>query len=99
MISSRIPSATWVERYETLRRHVLDRRDGLALEPLGLVLWLAQGMAGWMGSWAKAVEVPLPSPAMVAPLPMFPATSLWQQQITLLLAQITVQRLYPTAAL
>ncbi len=99
MISSRTPSATWVERYETLRRHVLDRRAGLALEPLGLVLWLAQGMAGWMCSWAKAVEAPPPSPAMVAPLPLFPATSLWQQQITLLLAQITVQRLYPTATL
>jgi hypothetical protein len=56
-------------------------------------------MAGWMGSWAKAVEAPPPSPTMVAPLPMFPATSLWQQQITLLLAQITVQHLYPTAAL
>jgi hypothetical protein len=99
MISTHTASATWAERYETLRRHVLDRRAGLALEPFGLVLWLAQGMAGWMGSWAKAVEAPPSSPAMVAPLPMFPATSLWQQQITLLLAQITVQRLYPTAAL
>jgi hypothetical protein len=99
MISSRTPSATWVERYETLRRHVLDRRGGFALEPLGLVLWLAQGMAGWMCSWAKAMEAPPPSPAMVAPLPMFPARSLWQQQLTLLLAQITVQHLYPTAAL
>jgi len=99
MILSQTPSATWVERYETLRRHVLAGRAGLALDPLGLVLWLAQGMAGWMCYWAKAVEAPPSSPAMVAPLPMFPATSLWQQQITLLLAQITVQRLYPTAAL
>jgi hypothetical protein len=56
-------------------------------------------MAGWMCSWAKAMEAPPPSPAMVAPLPMFPARSLWQQQTTLLLAQITVQHLYPTVAL
>jgi hypothetical protein len=52
-----------------------------------------------MGSWAKAVEAPPPSPTMLAPLPVFPAMSLWQQQVTLLLAQITVQYLYPTAAL
>jgi hypothetical protein len=99
MISSHTPSAIWVEGYETLRRHVLDRRAGLALDPLGLVLWLAQGMAGWMGYWAKALEVPQSSQATVAPLPMLPATSLWQQQVTLLLAQITIQRLYPAAAL
>ena len=99
MISSPTPSATWVERYETLRLHVLDNRPVLDVQPLGLVLWLAQGMVGWMRCWAKAVETPPPSPAVVAPLRPFPGTSLWQQQLTLLLAQITIQRLYPAASL
>jgi hypothetical protein len=95
MISSATPSATWVERYETLRLHVLDSRPTLQVQPLGLVLWLAQGMAGWMRCWARAVEAAPPPPAAVVPLRPFPATSLWQQQLTLLLAQMTVQRLYP----
>jgi hypothetical protein len=88
------PSTTWVERYETLRRHVLDGHHVFDSEPLSLVRWLAHGMAGWMRHWAKAVEV-ASSPAVVAPPLRFAATSLWQQQLTLLLAQITVQRLYP----
>ena len=98
MIASSTPSTTWIERYETLRRHVLTARPVLDLEPLSLVLWLAQGMAGWMRRWTKAVEA-VPSPAVVpAPSP-YPITSLWQQQLTLLLAQITVQRLYPTLSI
>jgi hypothetical protein len=95
MISSHTPSAIWVGRYETLRLHVLNNRPALDVQPLGLVLWLAQGMAGWMLGWARAVEAPPPPPAVVAPLRPFPATSLWQQQLTLLLAQMTVQRFYP----
>jgi hypothetical protein len=99
MISARTPSATWVERYETLRLHVMDDRPVLDLEPLGLVLWLAQGMAGWMGCWVEAVAAPPPSPAVVPPLRTVPTSSFWQQQLTLLLAQITIQHLYPAAAL
>ncbi len=48
MILPITPSATWIERYETLRRHVLKGCPVLESEPLSLVFWLAQGMAGWM---------------------------------------------------
>ncbi|HXP60901.1 MAG TPA: hypothetical protein VN829_10445 [Dongiaceae bacterium] len=95
MISSRTPSSIWVERYEALRHHVLNAGPVLDLQPLGLVLWLAQGMAGWMCQWTEAVEMG-PSSAPVPSPPPHPAGSLWQQQLTRLLAQITVQRLYPT---
>jgi hypothetical protein len=99
MIPPITPSATWIERYETLRRHVLQGCQIFDSEPLSLVLWLAQGMAGWMRHWSRAVEV-VSSPAVFSspPLPLV-ATSLWQQQLTLLLAQITVQHLYPVARL
>jgi hypothetical protein len=98
MIPSNTNSTTWIERYETLRRHVLNGGPLLELQPLSLVLWLAQGMAGWMRRWTKAAEV-VPSSAVVPrPLP-YPTTSLLQQQLTLLLAQITVQRLYPASSL
>jgi hypothetical protein len=65
---------------------------------LGLVLWLAQGMAGWMRRWTEAAEVSSSSVPVPGPLP-YPTTPLWQQQLTLLLAQITVQRLYPALSL
>jgi hypothetical protein len=98
MILPTTPSTAWIERYETLRRHVLNGCPIFDSEPLSLVFWLAHGMAGWMRDWAKAVEV-APSPTVV-PLPLrSAATSLWQQQLTLLLAQITVQRLYPAPRL
>ena len=98
MISQTKPSTTWVERYETLRHHVLNDYPVFDSEPLSLVLWLAYGMAGWMCQWAKAVEG-VPSPAVVPPQARFAATSIWRQQLTLLLAHITVQRLYPAPSL
>lgn len=98
MIPPSTPSTTWIERYETLRCHVLTGRAVVELEPLSLVLWLAQGMAGWMRRWAQAVEVVACSVVVPPPRP-YPTTPLWQQQLTLLLAQITVQRLYPTLSL
>jgi hypothetical protein len=98
MIPPSTLSTSWSERYEALRRHVLNDGHVFESQPLGLVLWLAQGMAGWMREWTKAVQA-APLPAVVPrPLP-FVATALGQQQLTLLLAQITVQRLYPIPCL
>jgi hypothetical protein len=97
MMATVTPPIAWIERYEALRRHVLLGCQIFDRTPLSLVLWLGQGMAGWMRHWAKAVEL-APSPA-AAPPPSFAATPLWQQQLTLLLAQITVQRLYPAPRL
>lgn len=92
MISSPIQSTIWIERYETLRRHVLSGQRVLQSEPLSLVLWLANGMAGWMRRWEKGPE--LTSQLTATPPPLrCPATPLWQQQLTLLLAQITAQHL------
>jgi len=86
------PSASWTERYETLRRYVLNGDHVFESKPLSLVLWLAQGMAGWMRGWTKAAES---SPAVAAPAVPFETTTLWQHQLTLLLAQFTIHRLYP----
>ena len=96
MILNLTPSNAWIERYEALRRHVLHGCQILDSDPLSLVLWLAHGMAGWMRHWAKAVEV---APAATLPPLRLVATSLWQQQLTQLLAQITLQRFYPASRL
>ena len=98
MILTPTPSTVWIERYETLRRHVLHGCQIFDRDPLSLVLWLAHGMAGWMRHWAKAMEMAASPAATLSPLRLA-ATSLWQQQLTLLLAQITLQRLHPAPCL
>jgi hypothetical protein len=82
-------AAVWVERYETLRRHVLGE-PFLPTIPLSLTLWLAHGMAGWMRHWAIEKEC---SAKQSPPPPRCPATTAWQGQLTRLLAQITTQHL------
>ena len=88
-----LPSAPWKQRYETLRRHVLEERQILAAAPLGLVLVFRQGVAGWMRGWGdgsaeQAAPVTLPSlPHAIIPL--------WQEQLTRLLAQMTATFLKP----
>jgi hypothetical protein len=98
MILTPTAVTVWIERYETLRRHVLQSYRIFDNEPLSLVLWLAHGMAGWMRHWAIAMQMAA-SPAATLPPLRLAATSLWQQQLTLLLAQITLQRLYPAPCL
>ncbi len=86
----RIGAATWTERYETLRRYVLEGRQRLASQPLGLALWVAKGMAGWMQQWNRLAE---PAVRPASELPAGAAAGGWQQPLTRLLAQITLQHL------
>jgi hypothetical protein len=83
----------WQQRYEALRRHALTGRDTLAAPPLGLHLFWHYGVAGWIERWTEAVE-----PSVVAAIPPPPSwlcTSGWQQQLTLLLAQMTFPQIPP----
>jgi hypothetical protein len=83
------PSAPWTERYETLRRHVLSGGELWETQPLGLVLWLARGMAGWMWQWTQVKEwTPWPAQARL-PVCHRPEDG-WQRQMTLVLAQMTL---------
>jgi hypothetical protein len=90
---SSIPPTAWKQRYETLRQHSLAGQHMLAATPLGLILVYRQGVAGWMRQWR---EEALPGPS-AGPLPLpslWPATRPdWQQQLTHLLAQITMTQL------
>ena len=88
----RIGAAAWTERYETLRRYVLEGRQRLPSPPLGLGLWVAKGMAGWMRQWARLLE---PASAPVSALRPAPGLEPgpWHQPLTVLLAQMTWQQL------
>jgi len=90
--------ATWTERYETLRRYVLEGRALLQAQPLGLVLWMTKGMAGWMSEWSKLSQPEPQSPAAVW-LPLCPSTGSWQTELTMLLAQMTLPHLQPHCSL
>ncbi len=86
-------SGPWTERYENLRRHVLDHPQQLGGAPLGLGLVQHQGVVGWMRAWAPALPV---ATAGQTPVPSLPGP-VWQQQLTQLLAQMTLAHL-PTPA-
>lgn len=84
-------STVWTERYEVLRGYVLEGRERLQTQPLGLALWLAKGMAGWMKQWTELIQVRSlwPRPTLSSPV----ASGAWQEPLTLLLAQMTLEQL------
>ena len=88
------PSNLWTERYEALRRYFVDDRKLLATEPLSLSLLLHTGLTGWMRAWhsGAATDPPAASPFRAWNPPVGPA---WQQELTQLIAHMTVQQLNP----
>ena len=91
MKAAPMAARSWTERYEALRQHVLEGRQRLQAQPLGLALWVAQGMAGWMQQWTKLITTPAP-PVGLPPAPG-PAGGRWQEQLTGVLAQMTLANL------
>jgi hypothetical protein len=87
------PSELWRPRYEALRQHVLNGHDLLATPPLGLHLLRQHGVAGWMAQWAEALE-PSDLGVRSPPPPWLLCPADWQEQLTVLLAQMTFQRIH-----
>jgi hypothetical protein len=64
-------SSEWVKRYEALRAHTLGTLAALQSQAWGLVVFVQQGMRGWMRAWqdplrgvndqAKLMPIPCPS--------------------------------------
>lgn len=84
----------WTERYETLRCYVLEGRAVLQAQPLGLLVWISKGMVGWMSEWSKLSQPEPPRPTAVG-LARCPSTGSWQEELTRLLAQMTLPHLQP----
>ena len=82
----------WTERYEALRQYVLEGRQRLPAQPLGLALWAAQGMAGWMKQWRELIRTPSP-PVGLPTSALGPALGGWQEQLICVLAQMTLANL------
>ena len=86
------PPALWRQRYEALRLHALQARQVLGADPLGLVVLVTRGVAGWMQGWRDPAGPP--SPPSAPPLPArCPTTPPWQRELTEVLAHMTAQHL------
>ncbi|MCL5096399.1 MAG: hypothetical protein M1608_02475 [Candidatus Omnitrophica bacterium] len=90
------PAAAWKQRYEALRQTALAGGQALEAEPFGLVLLARQGVAAWMHSWPQPAETQSREPALSPP--SLPPPPQWQQQLTTLLAQMSLAHL-PTPPL
>jgi len=90
-------AAAWKQRYEALRQLAIGGRQILESDPLGLVLLLRQGVAGWMRRWAELTSAAPPPSASGQP-PVIPATG-WQQQLTQVLAEMSLAHLPNRAVL
>ena len=95
MSTTWINDTAWTQRYESLRQHFLGGSGRLPSAPLGLLLFLGEGLAAWMRGWNQEPAVWEQSanrPTTMLPLP---ATLGWQRELTFLLAQMTTVHLQP----
>lgn len=88
------PSASVsTEQYEALRQNAVARTAIFSAAPLGTILVVKTGVAGWMHQWRQRPEaVPMSSPSTRPS-----GQPGWEHELTLLLAQITVRQLSPSS--
>ena len=70
-----LASTDWVRRYEDLRAHTLGSLATLQSQAWGMVVFVQQGMRGWMSAWLQ----PPPETgdaARTRPRPMRPSRAL-----------------------
>jgi hypothetical protein len=91
-------ASSWKQRYEALRQLAVAGNPLAGSEPLGLVLLVRQGVARWMRCWPRPVEGVAGAAVPPVPAPVLP-TPQWQQQLTAVLAQISLAHLSLIASL
>jgi len=84
------------EHYEALRRGAVARDQVFSATPLGTILLVQNGVAGWMRRWEQVGGAPA-SPATPASLPLPCDEPRWQRDLAMLLAEMTVPHLRSTS--
>ncbi len=80
------------EQYEALRRYVVDGPGRLGADPLGAILVVRSGVAGWMHQWGR---ISTEAAATEAAVPLASSEPLWQRELTVVLAGMTACHLRP----
>jgi hypothetical protein len=80
----------WTERYEALRREALAAPPLLEQSPWGMILLLRHGVAEWMSRWTLAQPAPAKPSTRTS---IIASEEGWQNQVAVLLAQMTMPHL------
>jgi hypothetical protein len=87
-------SNLWRERYETLRRHFIESRQLLQVDPCALSVLIQSGMAAWMRAWQPCPATAPESTDPFRPLWRPRVAPVWQQELTRLIAHMTARHLH-----
>jgi len=83
-----VSSPDWARRYEDFRAHTLGSLATLQSQAWGLVVFIQQGMQGWMRAWQEPVRPASPQ-TQPAPTPNPSLNS--APEATVLLANMTLR--------
>lgn len=75
------------EQYEALRQNAVTREQIFSVAPLGAILVVKNGVAGWLRQWRQVSSESIAAPSR--PAPRSPLAPGWQHDLTLLLAQMS----------
>jgi len=81
------------EQYEALRQNAVAREPIFSVPPLGAILVVKSGVAGWMQRWKQVSGGVIAAPSSPPPLSRPPNEPGWQHELTLLLAQMSARQL------
>lgn len=87
-----LAAALWRQHYEALRQLAVSENPPVQVDSMGGLLLLRQGVAGWMRHWFRLVAPASATPPLAPPPPVV-STPQWQQQLTQLLAQMSLVHL------
>jgi hypothetical protein len=73
----------------------LDRSRVFLTDPLGAILVVKTGMAGWMRQWRQVSEAIIAAPSLPVPLSRPPNEPSWQHDLTMLLAEMSARHVRP----
>ena len=81
-------SPDWVQRYEDLRAHTVGSLAGLHSQAWGLIVFIQQGMRGWMRAWQ---EPPADRDCVTTPASILNPSLKSTPEITVLLTNMAVR--------
>jgi hypothetical protein len=84
------------EHYEALRRNALECGRIFSGDPLGAILVVKAGVAGWIRQWRQVSGEIIATPSTPLPRSCPQYEPGWQHELTVLLAQMSARHLRPS---